>query len=1111
MTSPPQWAVWSRRPRDPTNAPSLIFSPKTNPPEHILQYAISDPTPPASPELSPLQLSSEESTEKTDTPAETETPATTVPTSPEVTEKEVSPPAKESTPPPQPPAPKKSWASLLQPAASSSGSKKNQLPTSSIVGFSIPASSSPSSSTTSSNLSPTKRNALLALLNGTATNSPEICLRPRGLTNTGNMCFANSVFQILLYCEPFWRLFMQLGDSLLPADAEETTLLRATADLVRDFLPPSEKERARDGGVKVNGVRGKGKEREIPNDEWDEHDAFIPNYVYDALKSKKRFETLMGGGTGANNGYQGQEDAEEFLGFYLDTLEEELLALAERISPSQPEKNAEAVEEKEEDRPSEKEDGWLEVGKKNRTVVTRTIKNADSPISRVFGGKFRSTLRAPGQKDSVMVEDWRALRLDIQSDSIHTIEDALSHISQPQSIQMSHPTLPGTTIDASQQILIESLPPILVVHLKRFCYDPSAGGVMKVSKQVTFTDELTIPTDVLAPGAKGKNRSTRYKLFGVIYHHGVSASGGHYTLDVLHPNRFPPRTPNNVDEHNRPREGWIRIDDELVSDVRHADIFASAAFERDDAASSHVFGQPSKKESGIENVKVTNSAWDTNVISASGQYVSINWNASGGGAFAIFPLPSPFQPIPGFPHKLPDSLPLARSHTAPVLDTDWSPHNDSLIASGGEDGKVMIWKVEPSAFEGWGQEGYIPKDFDPVWRVDGSPRKIGQVLFHPTASNVLASASGEHTVKLWDLAQTESPRSVLSGHGDAIQSLSFNSTGTLLATTCRDRKLRLFDPRAGGEAVSVADGHGGIKGARVVWMGDLDRLATTGFSKMSERQVGIWDVGSGLKNLKMNPIDQSSGVLMPFWSDNGILFLAGKGDGNIRYYEYLSENDSLAALDEYKSTEPQRGMAFLPRRALNVSENEIARAYKISGSYIEPIAFIVPRKSDSFQSDIYPPALSIEPSLDAAEFFNGKQAPRNLVSLDSGKTYASSAPPASAPASSAPTPARQPPISVTPPAATPAAAPSPITKSYSAPPAQPQAAPEPVKSESVASPTVSVQQSDDSQTQALRQENARLQADLREARELIRNLELQIESQKANARKAAQALMEATQ
>lgn len=42
------------------------------------------------------------------------------------------------------------------------------------------------------------------------------------------------------------------------------------------------------------------------------------------------------------------------------------------------------------------------------------IKAAESPITKIFGGKFRSALRAPGQKDSVIVEDWRSLRLDIQ-------------------------------------------------------------------------------------------------------------------------------------------------------------------------------------------------------------------------------------------------------------------------------------------------------------------------------------------------------------------------------------------------------------------------------------------------------------------------------------------------------------------------------------------------------------------------------------------------------------------------------------------------------------------------------------------------------------------------
>ena len=47
----------------------------------------------------------------------------------------------------------------------------------------------------------------------------------------------------------------------------------------------------------------------------------------------------------------------------------------------------------------------------------------------------------------------------------------------------------------------------------------------------------------------------------------------------------------------------------------------------------------------------------------------------------------------------------------------------------------------------------------------------------------------------------------------------------------------------------------------------------------------------------------------------------------------------------------------------------------------------------------------------------------------------------------------------------------------------------------------------DDQVAQLKQENAQLHSELREAREKIRNLELQVESIKANARKAA-ALLE---
>ena len=80
----------------------------------------------------------------------------------------------------------------------------------------------------------------------------------------------------------------------------------------------------------------------------------------------------------------------------------------------------------------------------------------------------------------------------LQRDQIHTIQDALSYISHPQPVQLTQSARPGVTVEAQQQVLIESLPPILVLHIKRFCYDTSVNGVVKVGKQVKFGPELEI-------------------------------------------------------------------------------------------------------------------------------------------------------------------------------------------------------------------------------------------------------------------------------------------------------------------------------------------------------------------------------------------------------------------------------------------------------------------------------------------------------------------------------------------------------------------------------------------------------------------------------------------
>ncbi|KDN41079.1 putative CRN1 [Tilletiaria anomala UBC 951] len=514
----------------------------------------------------------------------------------------------------------------------------------------------------------------------------------------------------------------------------------------------------------------------------------------------------------------------------------------------------------------------------------------------------------------------------------------------------------------------------------------------------------------------------------------------------------------------------------------------------------HVYGNPAKKEGCYDNVKVSNNAWDTNLVAANGRYVSVNWQASGGGAFAVIPTANY--------GKLPDIYPLCRGHSAPVLDTAFSPFNDQMLASASDDGTIGVWKVDDTLFdvldmsEKEKEKAGGVKDMHPVAKIaGGSGRKVGQVLFHPTANNVMAAASGDHIVRLYDI-EAGVAKVELKGFTDAMQSFDFDWTGSTLVATSRDRKLRTFDTRKGGDPVQVAESHGGIKGARVVWCGSLDRIITTGFSKMSDRQLFLWDSTNLSKPLKSITLDSSSGIIMPFWSDNNICFLAGKGDGNIRYYEY--ESDELHYLTEYKSTEPQRGLTFIPRRSLNTDENEIARAMKVTGNMVQPISFLVPRRADSFQSDIFPPAPSDVPALSAAEFFAGKTSMPNLINLDdkSGVLGKPAEPPKQNGAASAPAPV---PAAVPKSSFSPSPSPLPAPAAGAAPAASPAAetpnaapvhAPAPVVSEPAAASNDGASDSKVRGARCIVHEESALDSDLSCMHAQVKELEALVEKLK---------------
>ncbi|XP_077605962.1 coronin-6 [Crocuta crocuta] len=382
----------------------------------------------------------------------------------------------------------------------------------------------------------------------------------------------------------------------------------------------------------------------------------------------------------------------------------------------------------------------------------------------------------------------------------------------------------------------------------------------------------------------------------------------------------------------------------------------------------HVFGQAAKADQSYEDIRVSKVTWDSSFCAVNPKFLAIIVEAGGGGAFIVLPLAKT--------GRVDKNYPLVTGHTAPVLDIDWCPHNDNVIASASDDTTVMVWQIPD----------YTPMRniTEPIITLEGHSKRVGILCWHPTARNVLLSAGGDNVIIIWNVGTGEVLLSLDDMHPDVIHSVCWNSNGSLLATTCKDKTLRIIDPRKGQVVAERFAAHEGMRPMRAVFTRQ-GHIFTTGFTRMSQRELGLWDPNNFEEPVALQEMDTSNGVLLPFYDpDSSIVYLCGKGDSSIRYFEITDEPPFVHYLNTFSSKEPQRGMGFMPKRGLEVNKCEIARFYKLHERKCEPIVMTVPRKSDLFQDDLYPDTPGPEPALEADEWLSGQDAEPVLISLRDG-------------------------------------------------------------------------------------------------------------------------------
>lgn len=370
----------------------------------------------------------------------------------------------------------------------------------------------------------------------------------------------------------------------------------------------------------------------------------------------------------------------------------------------------------------------------------------------------------------------------------------------------------------------------------------------------------------------------------------------------------------------------------------------------------HIFGEPMKQE--FTGVNAHAGTPEGKGLAGSTKFIAVSWNTGGGGAVAVLPHDNPV--------RLSTAIPLIKGHTGPVLDVDFCPFDPCQLVTASEDQRLRVWQVPA--------DGLTEDLNDPLAVLDGHQKKAHIATYHPAASNILASASHDHTVKLWDLAQT-CPVTSMEVFEDTVFSVCWSYTGHQLLTASKDKKVRLLDPRS-NQVATEWTAHDGTKPSKAVWLGKLDHVATVGFDRQSARQLKLYDPRNVGSPVATHDLGVGAGVYIPMYDqDINVLYLAAKGDTALSYFEFAEDSKGAMGiwpLNAFTGKKPQKGACLLPKLAGDIMKCEVSRIVRSSGDTLEILPMIVPRKATDFQEDIFPDTAAPVAALSAEEWLAGQ-------------------------------------------------------------------------------------------------------------------------------------------
>nr|VWP00209.1 Reducing polyketide synthase FUB1 (EC (Fusaric acid biosynthesis protein 1) [Ganoderma boninense] len=227
------------------------------------------------------------------------------------------------------------------------------------------------------------------------------------------------------------------------------------------------------------------------------------------------------------------------------------------------------------------------------------------------------------------------------------------------------------------------------------------------------------------------------------------------------------------------------------------------------------------------------------------------------------------------------------------------------------------------------QTDWVPRA-PAAYVLTGHRNQVTKIAFHPTF-NLLASASEDATVKIWDWETGEFERT-LKGHTRSVTDVAFDSRGNLLATCSSDLFIKIWDVQNEWKNTKTFSGHDHSISSVRFMPGDQQIVSAS-----RDRTIRIFDVAS--THLVRTILGHSDWVRWVEPSDDGRVLAScsndqtariidpqnGETKTELRGHEHTVEVVAFAPLAAYAAI---RELAGIP----NTERSKRPGAYLATGS-----------------------------------------------------------------------------------------------------------------------------------------------------------------------------------